>query len=31
VPVWKREHYADGSREWVDPTASTHADAAGTP
>ena len=21
VPVWKREHYADGSREWVDPTA----------
>lgn len=23
VPVWKREHYADGTREWVDPTAST--------
>ncbi len=22
VPVWKREHYADGSRAWVDPTAS---------
>ena len=22
VPIWKREHYADGSREWVDPTAS---------
>ena len=21
VPIWKREHYADGSREWVDPTA----------
>ena len=20
VPVWKREHYDDGSREWVDPT-----------
>jgi molybdopterin synthase catalytic subunit len=20
VPVWKREHYVDGSREWVDPT-----------
>jgi molybdopterin synthase catalytic subunit len=20
VPIWKREHYADGSREWVDPT-----------
>jgi molybdopterin synthase catalytic subunit len=31
VPVWKREHYADGTREWVDHTASTHADAAGTP
>ncbi len=31
VPVWKREHYADGTREWVDPTASTLADAAGTP
>ena len=23
VPVWKREHYADGTREWVDPTAAT--------
>jgi molybdopterin synthase catalytic subunit len=22
VPIWKREHYADGSLEWVDPTAS---------
>ncbi len=22
VPIWKREHYADGGREWVDPTAS---------
>lgn len=21
VPIWKREHYADGSRDWVDPTA----------
>lgn len=20
VPVWKLEHYADGTREWVDPT-----------
>jgi molybdopterin synthase catalytic subunit len=20
VPIWKREHYADGSREWVDPS-----------
>jgi molybdopterin synthase catalytic subunit len=23
VPIWKREHYADGSREWVDPTQAT--------
>ena len=22
VPIWKREHYVDGSREWVDPTGS---------
>ncbi len=22
LPIWKREHYADGSLEWVDPTAS---------
>lgn len=21
VPIWKREHYADGTREWVDPAA----------
>lgn len=21
VPIWKREHYADGERRWVDPTA----------
>ena len=21
VPIWKREHYADGTCEWVDPTA----------
>lgn len=20
LPIWKREHYADGTREWVDPT-----------
>jgi molybdopterin synthase catalytic subunit len=20
VPIWKREHYLDGTREWVDPT-----------
>ncbi len=29
VPVWKREHYADGTREWVDPTR-PHA-TAGAP
>lgn len=23
VPIWKREHYADGTREWVDPTRVT--------
>jgi molybdopterin synthase catalytic subunit len=23
VPVWKREHYVDGTREWVDPTRAT--------
>ncbi|MCE9601460.1 MAG: molybdenum cofactor biosynthesis protein MoaE [Gemmatimonadetes bacterium] len=28
VPVWKREHYADGSREWVDPTAGVVAGGA---
>jgi len=21
VPIWKREHYADGTREWVDPSS----------
>ena len=21
VPIWKREHYVDGERRWVDPTA----------
>jgi molybdopterin synthase catalytic subunit len=21
VPIWKLEHYVDGTREWVDPTA----------
>ena len=32
VPIWKREHYADGSAEWVDPTASAAAAAsAGKP
>ena len=23
VPIWKLEHYADGTREWVDPTRTT--------
>jgi molybdopterin synthase catalytic subunit len=27
VPIWKREHFVDGTREWVDPTGrvGTHA------
>ena len=29
VPIWKREHYADGTREWVDPSG--HATAASLP
>ena len=29
VPIWKLEHYADGTREWVDPTRS--ASPAGHP
>ena len=29
VPIWKREHYVDGTREWIDPTAKTdHARSA---
>jgi molybdopterin synthase catalytic subunit len=28
VPIWKREHYTDGTREWVDPTAMHTAGAA---
>jgi Molybdopterin converting factor, large subunit len=24
VPIWKREHYVDGTREWVDPMAKSH-------
>ncbi len=27
VPVWKREHYTDGTREWVDPTR-THEEVS---
>lgn len=29
VPIWKREHYTDGTRDWVDPTHSTAATIAG--
>ena len=25
VPIWKKEHYVDGSREWVDPTRAAEA------
>jgi molybdopterin synthase catalytic subunit len=28
VPVWKREHYTDGTREWIDPTNSGAASPA---
>ena len=28
VPIWKREYYADGTREWVDPTARATAPAS---
>ena len=27
VPIWKREHYTDGTREWVDPSG--HASVGG--
>jgi molybdopterin synthase catalytic subunit len=27
VPIWKREHFVDGTREWIDPTARTEARA----
>ena len=29
VPIWKREHYADGTREWLDPTAVASPVSAG--
>jgi molybdopterin synthase catalytic subunit len=28
VPIWKKEHYADGTREWVDPTRTAQASSA---
>jgi molybdopterin synthase catalytic subunit len=29
VPIWKREHYEDGTREWVDPTGQGGAPVGG--
>jgi molybdopterin synthase catalytic subunit len=31
VPIWKREHYTDGSREWIDPTATVGRREAAPP
>jgi molybdopterin synthase catalytic subunit len=28
VPIWKMEHYEDGTREWVDPTRTAEASRA---
>jgi molybdopterin synthase catalytic subunit len=28
VPIWKREHYVDGTREWIDPTANAEGVSA---
>jgi molybdopterin synthase catalytic subunit len=28
VPIWKREHYVDGTREWVDPTGRSVAEVS---
>lgn len=28
VPIWKMEHYVDGTREWVDPTRATGVTSA---
>jgi len=30
VPIWKREHYVDGDRAWIDPTASATTSATTT-
>ena len=27
VPIWKREHYADGTREWLDPSSAVRETA----
>lgn len=29
LPIWKREHYADGTREWVDPVNDRQAVVSG--
>ena len=29
VPIWKLEHYVDGTREWIDPTAKASPAATG--
>jgi len=31
VPIWKQEHYADGTREWVDPTGGSRGEAGTEP
>jgi molybdopterin synthase catalytic subunit len=31
VPIWKREHYADGTRQWVDPTRAAAGDGVTGP
>ena len=31
VPIWKREHYVDGTRAWVDPTRTGPAEDAARP
>lgn len=28
VPIWKKEHYTDGTREWVDPTRAAQPSSA---
>ena len=28
VPIWKKEHYSDGTREWVDPTRAAQVSGA---
>jgi molybdopterin synthase catalytic subunit len=28
LPIWKMEHYEDGTREWVDPTRAAEASRA---